>query len=468
MSSAAAEYAGPLKAMQIFLGVFFSSYFSVTAYVIFRYWSLRHLYPIKQRGPVLSILIEIIANLYFFLLTEPGLFGTWDKMPCPLYVVPNTIALIAFFTLTAVRGLLLLIQVLLTKASLEYGSEIAPGEYFKRLCRFLLKNRKWFTGIRFAGFVFLVVLIQSLSMIITAVQNADTWMYTVVDIECDRKLTDRIVGVQLIFTFFYIITIAALCWALWKTKENLLLVMEFKYLVGTLVFGFVTTAVGKVIPEVFYSAKYGIFGSWVISSCAIIVTISIWNITSKTLNLNKKTRDTTEGTSNFEDRPSKSEINQDGFDPRKPSDVLQKYLSESRQNYEIFKQFMCQEFAVENLLFLETAQAISKLSEPQTQEEKGLVQFKIEECYERFIVETSPMMVNISHECRGKIIEHVKDGSGLSDVKIFDDAMKEIMRLISLDSFQRFKNTPEFKKWIGVTLQTFNVQAVSVVEMKEL
>jgi hypothetical protein len=118
-----------------------------------------------------------------------------------------------------------------------------------------------------------------------------------------------------------------------------------------------------------------------------------------------------------------------------------------------FLEFLEKEFAVENLLFFESVAAFRERFQSANNELSPEGEQEAHQIYETFIKTSSPSCVNISYEVRQRIIdiyENTRTSKTLTPAQrvptpdMFDSAQKEIFRLITRDSFLRFKLSPKF------------------------
>eukprot|EP00475_Leptophrys_vorax_P009881 TRINITY_DN16572_c0_g1_i1.p1 TRINITY_DN16572_c0_g1~~TRINITY_DN16572_c0_g1_i1.p1 ORF type:complete len:198 (+),score=57.78 TRINITY_DN16572_c0_g1_i1:81-596(+) len=117
----------------------------------------------------------------------------------------------------------------------------------------------------------------------------------------------------------------------------------------------------------------------------------------------------------------------------------------------LFLAYLQKEFAIENLLFYE---ACNEFKKEFSSEAKTCSRLK--EIVENFVKETAASQVNLSYGARSKILQALKncENSGgeekpVIDVSFFDDALKEILNLMTRDSFSRFRLTKEYKLFLA-------------------
>jgi hypothetical protein len=116
-------------------------------------------------------------------------------------------------------------------------------------------------------------------------------------------------------------------------------------------------------------------------------------------------------------------------------------LLENPQKLEAFRQFLQKEFCVEGLLFLEHVYFFKKNCPTLSSADRTGVAFAV---YSMFIGEDSPLNVNISGKQR-EVLKSAFTNQGANEISedVFDKAYLEVINLLAIDSFQRFKTKLE-------------------------
>jgi hypothetical protein len=118
--------------------------------------------------------------------------------------------------------------------------------------------------------------------------------------------------------------------------------------------------------------------------------------------------------------------------------------------YQAFSNFLCAEFCVENLLFLKAVSTFTTSFEDMKQEERIE---RAQNIYQTYLHENALLMVNISGITRSQL-ESVMGSSELlkshfetntNAGSVFDLAVGDVVGMLSLDAFRRFKDTQEYK-----------------------
>jgi hypothetical protein len=110
-----------------------------------------------------------------------------------------------------------------------------------------------------------------------------------------------------------------------------------------------------------------------------------------------------------------------------------------------FLLFLEKEFAVENLFFFEECNAFLTKCEFSGAIPTELIQ-DAKDLVSKFIEPSADLCVNISSDCRDKIISKIRKGSVDFEKFVFEEAKEEIYFLMKRDPFRRFKFTEQFKK----------------------
>jgi hypothetical protein len=108
-----------------------------------------------------------------------------------------------------------------------------------------------------------------------------------------------------------------------------------------------------------------------------------------------------------------------------------------------FKNFLAREYCMENYLFYKAVEEFKK--KQLTEEETRNV---VKSIYDMFVCPGSTLEVNISSEMRDTLLR--LDLEAAIDPQIFDKAELEVMTLMYLGPFIRFRGTPEFKKFAEI------------------
>jgi len=121
-------------------------------------------------------------------------------------------------------------------------------------------------------------------------------------------------------------------------------------------------------------------------------------------------------------------------------------LLDDAEDFEDFEKFLAKEFCTEELFFLQETQ-IFKREIIDCPEDKAIARAK--RIYNKYIVDTSHLSVNISGENRKKLYAVFAEGQQLTKEIVeaaFDEAFFEVVCLVSSDKFRRYKHqSPHYK-----------------------
>jgi hypothetical protein len=153
-----------------------------------------------------------------------------------------------------------------------------------------------------------------------------------------------------------------------------------------------------------------------------------------------------------EDSRSSTSLSRKPWTKGTMEDVL--YVIGDAEGRQCLLSFLEKELSVENLLFCEVCTDFeSKYQESKSSQEADIVQ-EAKEITARFIHLSSPSCVNVSASTRRDILQKMsmllKSSSEprlLVSKNLFSKAKKEILLLITKDSFLRFRCSPEYREW---------------------
>jgi hypothetical protein len=238
-----------------------------------------------------------------------------------------------------------------------------------------------------------------------------------------------VLGVLLAFMFHRILRI----------KENFGLVNEMKsilfVLLGILIYVAICIAVPSVIGTTFHFVVLGCLleGTWLSTT---IVPVLVW-----TYKFNNSHRGST-----FASKPSSeghSAVSIDKIKHKPSSKSMLRKILESPEGHELFRQYLEREFALENLLFWDAVQDIKKSPDA--------VKISVySQLVAKFILADSILCINISSQTRQNIMSALNRSLETSAIdpslpKHLLEAQEEIIKMLTMDSFLRFKETPGCK-----------------------
>ena len=115
------------------------------------------------------------------------------------------------------------------------------------------------------------------------------------------------------------------------------------------------------------------------------------------------------------------------------SDVVD--LLHDPEGFELFKAFLLSEFSAESCLFYKAVQNYHL---------EGNVR-EASEIYDLYVDDNAELCINISHKTRKTIRQRIESDS--IDETLFDQAQNEVLRLMTYDSYCRFRNTESWRKY---------------------
>ena len=109
---------------------------------------------------------------------------------------------------------------------------------------------------------------------------------------------------------------------------------------------------------------------------------------------------------------------------------------------------MSKEYSEENLDFWHSVQDFRTLAinAEQDKEAKEALPTRAREIADTFIKTHSPSAVNIDSATQNKILSSCKSLNNIS-VDLFNQAENEIIKLLTCDSYPRFKQSSAFEEW---------------------
>jgi hypothetical protein len=132
-------------------------------------------------------------------------------------------------------------------------------------------------------------------------------------------------------------------------------------------------------------------------------------------------------------------------------DDLKSMLNEVLQDPEgrnLLRDFLESEFSVENLLFIEDCRSFKKACLSLNSERKSLTELALE-IRDKFVLESAPNCVNLSHKIRKPLLNNLsKISSEIADPidpELFEEACDEVEQMLIRDSFQRFRCTSQYQ-----------------------
>ena len=116
---------------------------------------------------------------------------------------------------------------------------------------------------------------------------------------------------------------------------------------------------------------------------------------------------------------------------------------------DLFRQHLVSEFSVENLNFYEAAMAYKQLFLAENKS-RGISKYNVaRNLYNRFFSGNHGNDVNVSWDVKRDLKQQLK-ATRLVEEGLFDTALQQVFDLMQNDSFSRFRNTEEYKNFVGL------------------
>jgi hypothetical protein len=442
-----------LQVLCVLLNVIFFFAFS-----LFFVWRKR--FPISKRFPKIVLLqIFLISFLGTYLMSVPALPNSTSEVNCFWF---NFIFLLAFYAVV----LLILVRMLFLW-NLHFHSQLLEEFHHLNLAqvqdllmkaKLSMRTRYWFYQHRnfflrislFVGLalveevevgVQLVNMFQQFDPSFTAVRGSAQCKGFLFALFKDGIIRFALISGLLLFAFIRIL----------KVKENFGLVNEMKALLVCLCFHLSYSAICIAFPAIIGStAHFIILGfafevAWLVST---VFSVLIWTYR---LGINARS---TQVSIEAVDHPPRNSANEIVMVPplrQLTGKYLLKQVLTNEQGHALFYEFLQREFALENLLFWDSVESFKLHFEIGT-----LTVSEVEEMTNKFVLPNAVLCVNISAISRDEIIEGARvfkrekshESRQLSLMKSMLKAQQEIVQVMLLDCFLRFKESPEGEAFI--------------------
>jgi hypothetical protein len=426
---------------------------------VYFYW--RNNFPINKHTPAVVLLeIAVMGSLSIALIGPVLQEGHPILCFSPIFIY--AILLHGAFSLVVIRMVLLWVKDFQTKlisdfhhlSSTEVKEISLNAKWTKKLRIWVFKRSKVILNPVLLASIIILEETEAVIEFAAAFRKVGgSGIYDIYrDAECYnvirqvfRPVIVRYAIIAIIFALFY--------WRLLRIKENFGLVREMKSLLLVLVAFILFWVVYLSVPAVAFSNFFGNFWMGFILE-VIWLTTSIWPTLFWTHKYKKqeKLHVTTERQLSHK---SEEDLPGDGFIGKvSKRGILSKVLNDPH-GHEIFRIYLEKEFALENILFWDAVEALRKIPV----ESKDFQQDCLE-LINKFISKESILCVNLSHKNRDDVLENFNCLNGDSSTqanaeRLLQSIIKaedEILMMLSLDSFTRFRLTPEcmdlFDRWM--------------------
>lgn len=484
---------------------------SFALYGLWNYWRRRKSFPINVREPILVIVIQILQLKATFSLCLPLLGFVNARFNCFGYTLATAESMVVMALMT-LRYALLYFWSVITNLAMEFhsGHETLKNKRTKAEVKaikneWILRNRHRFNRKFWMGAVFVyAVLLCAIpwSVITFSVPGFATSNFQ--DPICQKAISNIVFFYQ-IYGAFTVFQVGFLWFKVRKIPENFRLVEELALItyvgVYILMLNGCRIFLNLISPDAFTkyleSYSYTLLGTFIVSS------LPQYCLAYSQLYLAVRWSREHEKAMSFHERKSLSEyssIHPTEWQRRKFLELI-----EDPTGSQYFKEFLKKEFSVENFLFWKTVEKFKKMYSGDGYNEL-LLQKHVLKIYNHFMSSFSPLMINISSQCKQRIqqrlgikdvlpskgigirkavissatststapktqdmddveLEEVEDDASLDypsisvavcspldpeepiDTMVFDEAEREIFNLMFTDSFSRYRLSDEYQEF---------------------
>jgi heme/copper-type cytochrome/quinol oxidase subunit 2 len=504
---------------QAFLGIYLTIQFINMSW----FWMRRKHHPIPKRKPPL-VMAECVLRtaVGVFLLVFVG-FPEQFSMNCAAAMLTYIILFFCSLAMNLIRPFLVFWWHIQTIMKIKFESKLAEcgslcrmdlASDDKFLCwnahniqKWIWRHRKWLNTKFWIGTaLFILLFVTSVTVgIVFALRTNDDERKPVSQLEANSELCQGFyMGVAYLLTsiaiLWWIVPSSLIAYRLRNIKENFKLkedmnMLAFKFVIVALL-GFIWIDPASTKSILVDPGFYYIFDGFVFRVIETIIRdfrLIYWSYEYEReakLGQTTQTFKTSEPKEIFVQFKSEIEFREDMMNTMKNNEGLI-----------IFEEFLRAEFAMENLFFVQAFQSFTRLFDRETltvQEKKKLRRVAVA-IRDKFILDSSPLTVNLSYPVRKEIVDTLAkypvvnaqelpaielaspnmtgssnpemglqidkvltantvdfkeediEGSHLEEISIdshiYDHAYEEILKLMATDSYRRFVRTTEFKAW---------------------
>jgi hypothetical protein len=417
------------------------------------YLKWKRLFPINKRKPTL-VLLQILAIGALSSAVIGPVANAGRQVLCFGSMFLFTVLIHIIFTLMAIRILLLWAKDFQTKLIAEFHLVGLKDEGFieksdwKKRMRFWIFKRS--TTVLSPLFLSSIVLVEESEAIIEfAIQfrriGGPGIYQTYRDSAC-LAVVQQVFRPVIIRYSIILVLFAVIFWRTLKIQENFGLVKELKSFAFVILAFILLWVTVLISPSVVTQSQF-LTNFWLGFVLEVLwLTTSIWptlywtykHKKQENLNVSRNV-----SRSSFDELPT---TNGAAIGKVSKRAILLKVLNNT-EGHESFKRYLQKEFALENLLFWDAVQALKQthISDPAFQEQ-------FSELVTKFVAKDSILCVNLSHAKREAVLKQhglcldsnlrqTMDSENVLQSII--DAEQEILLMLVMDSFTRFRLTPE-------------------------
>jgi hypothetical protein len=230
-----------------------------------------------------------------------------------------------------------------------------------------------------------------------------------------------------------------------KVQDNHFQRDELKYLTIALLVVLIQWLIGSAVDaRIIYSPVGAIFQSQM--PAFYVTAISMFHIWWRARSFANRT-DATHTSKKSEDLDTISNHTgtapEAALSPRSNNNKNQiENILNNAEDFEDFEKFLQREFATEELYFLQEVFVFEREAHNYSSEEAHA---KAKKIFNKYIVETSHLCVNISGTVRRELTENMSSDKAPADVsKVFTRAYMEVIHLLATDKFRRYKHQSKY------------------------
>jgi hypothetical protein len=409
------------------------------------FFAWRFKFPISKRTPsvvLLQIFLVGLSGAYF--LAFPAFVSSSGFLSCFWYNFVFILSFFAVFLLVVLRVVFLWNLDFQTRLITRFHGlrDVQLVEFFQKATYFD-KFKYWcFTkrNIFSKTTVFIVVavlewmelaiwmigLFQKASNPLSIARGSSECLQVTAPLFKGGAIRLAIFGVLLFIAFFRILRI----------KENFGLVHEMKSILFALTAMLIYLVICVAYPSVVTTTFHFVFLGCLIELCWLLATILpvlIW-----TYKFNTSHRASTFASKPSSEGGTSAVVDKLGNHKVSARSILTRIL-ENEEGHELFKRYLEREFALENLLFWDAVEELKRSTN---------ANFKLYSVVvDKFVQMDSVLCINLSSQTRDNIISCTAASSpNLEQLsQHFLKAQEEIMMMLTMDTFVRFKETPDCK-----------------------
>jgi hypothetical protein len=395
------------------------------------YFFRRHKFPIAQRIPILvTIELVIFAFKGSWILTQ-GVVSQRDSVVkrCQYYYLVVALSEDLGYLILGFRLGWLFFKDFATKALLKRYSDSpdSKGNLVFKVLSFQLEKLGFVPTLVFYMLPVLAAAAEDFTNVASRLPN-----YVVLDDSACLAFLDVTIICQGFIVSYFLLFGIAVSIGLRRLNDNFSIALEMKALslpiAARIVFFFVTLKTGNV------SQQMHVVSGGVLTPLLIFIQ-SIYPVWLSIRWEQKKTRSNV----NLAEESKTTQMSD--------RQLLEQVIGTPNLR-ELFSKFLEAEFAVENLLFVVSCQEFEQSMSSEIRDSEFLLK-QLRRMRDTFIVESATSSVNLTVGVRKPLLEAlsektIENPDWISLKVVFNPAKEEIYKLLTQDSFNRFKDSPGY------------------------